>query len=222
MLDFTDGLPDDTGTELNRDHWLAVGFTDDEIASGISILATRSREEGAITDRVFVSGLLSPEPGIRVMRQQRDGQFTDSALDAAEKSAIVRLAFLSQLVGYISDRYAAETPYRAVNAFITELESSRGLQGDMLRNMFHAHPLRGLPPQQLTPPTLVEDLTRFDELIGNYRQRLDPKQTGLHSGSTYEASRLVDSGEYFTRVITSLGLATDELAHDTSTPRAIA
>lgn len=223
-LQFHDTPPGLSYHELDRANRRGQGFSDEDINSGISSIISRPGTSNEVTGRVFIAGLLDDSrPGVRVLREQADGQCIDSDLRREEKTAIVRLAFISQLIGYVSDRYDdIDSGYDAANAFIDDLETEGNLDGNYLKNMLSAVPLPGRKPQQLTTPTIARELTRFDDLITNYRWRITKINDHYSSSELVESLRLVQKGEYFSRVITSLGFDNRGLeSAETASPLAI-
>lgn len=199
----SDGLP-----EVEWDSWRQVGFTDDEIKSGISILMG-SFHDGhgtSIDPHVFVSGLFDDTSDIRVLRRQEDDVFAESTLLPEEKAAMIRIAFLSQLPAYIAERYQELDKNQAVRAFVSELlDHDPSLDPAILNSMLHGTTRRGNDTQR----KLVAGTRSMDDLVGDYRK----KDLGGQ-----ESQNLARTGEYFTRIVRTLGtVGTSQLLkiHDT-------
>jgi hypothetical protein len=138
-----------------------------------------------------------------VWRQQADRSLAQSTLLPEEQAIIVRIAFLTELVGYVSGRYAELDRFDAVRAFVADLQrEASSLDGNVLRSMFHGTSLPGEATAHNMHPTLVVGMTRFDELIQRHRRYMQGERLG--DADTAQRS-LIAQGAYLPLILQSLG-----------------
>jgi hypothetical protein len=193
-LEFRPGdLGDD---EIRREHLIGLGLTQRDLDAGVSFLLGSSITN-AKTRHLFISGLFDPDH-FRVLRQQPDGKFIDSQLDQIERETILRISFLSQLVGFISARYPEINAYEAVKVFVQDLlASSETLDPDLMESMIYGWALPHVDRRHNMNPTLVCGVYKLDSLVNKFRTDPYDKNNPQH--------KLIEEGEYFTRVVQTLG-----------------
>lgn len=195
-IQFAPYLPETKHKPLLLDHWTRVGFTETEVGSGISVLQEyRTGQEGPEhLGFVAISGVLAPGGGSRILRTEHGNGFSASALTVPEATTMLRVAFLSQLAGYVADRYPDADAREAVTSFIAEVgAASDRLDDGLLKRMFYGFSPAGADQMNNVAPTLVSGQTRFDQLLQNYRQENSmARRTREHE--------LVRSGVYLDRI----------------------
>jgi hypothetical protein len=202
-LVFSPGLPGPDEVTLFREDYYRWGFSDAEIDSGISVLY--DDEHPRQGRHIFVSGLFSPDAPVHTVRLLgEDDAHVDSTLDREEVAAIGRLTFLSQLVGYVSESYPDQpNGESAVNAFIEELVARNpAIDRDFLRTMFWGWNRPGSGQVHNMSPTIVIGMTRFSDIIDEYRSPANDTDMRSHA--------LVQSGQYIRRILGALGRITGD------------
>ncbi len=179
-----------------------LGFGKAEIESGIGYIFTNSdsshskrkddsEDEPEPRRRLYISGILDPSV-VKVLRQQ-DGEtgFVDSYLLPDESATIIHTAFLSQLAGYIAQRYGQVDAHEALAAFTAEVaEASQVLDAAQLDSMFY----RVQTPYSPKHTPLVLGTLLFDSIIKRFQNTSPAKgHEQLHE--------MVMAGDYFPRIL---------------------